>query len=843
MTGQVAPRVREPDLTIASLERTDRERALRRARESIDLLALGGLDEPTLAGLREAAQAVQPDLPNPKPLGDLATALLVAWKTDVPEKLARLPAGRERLGWILPGLRLYPAIDALPQGPRMLRRIDQARPLWTWLASRYEARASDLDGSAFFASAARDYRPFGEPARVAAVEIEGPSGPIAVSPSRPAVTTTFRFRLTSAEARDATATLDLLTPDDEWLSVRPEGSAPGDSASPGLAMDLSAGAAVEVPVRVELRPDADAARTAPPRGFLVRVRMGDRTFHRAVRVSLVSPREQVQILLSADPKEPSAPRNDLRVRPTAERLPVFLYVRNPSEKARTVVVEIATDGAVRGETKLTLGPGDTVPAKFGDPAAKLDPILPEVREAVEVRVLDGENRANVLQTRRFPVAIAAPLEYLGVQAAQYEPPSSDNGGKTRLSMTLRAVAPLGKIPCPVEIVLPSERIPGLLAPGLGTFRGIVPADGSPLILFAEGIRLAEGEDETGFVELNVDSVHRAVVFRTTFARRGDPTLLKAETAPALRLRAADHVLSSAKFPVVAEVDNPPAGSKLEISLGRYTPRGFRADLIEELPEARRKHIGFLPNGPGGALLLEASEGDWAIELDPKRIIGGRDLRARLLRADDSEILSVSKPVELDDRPPQGVHLSDLPARAKKGAPLAVRALTGASEGEIAEVKFFLGRPADGKPPAGPPPTPGKPEDAARTVWSATLPLPSDKAGPTEISVQVTNAVGLSGFDTAVVDLVDNLPATPASIRGVVNEGTRTQSNLAVVLTDPKNTEVRRTKTDKSGKFAFEDLPPGAYTVTASKETTRTKGSQKVELTPGARRTVVLDLYR
>ena len=78
-------------------------------------------------------------------------------------------------------------------------------------------------------------------------------------------------------------------------------------------------------------------------------------------------------------------------------------------------------------------------------------------------------------------------------------------------------------PCLVELVLAPKRIPGFISAKDGNFRGAVPPPGEELLLYANNILLEAGTPLDGYVYLNVDGTDRAFIFRTTFARQGEPT--------------------------------------------------------------------------------------------------------------------------------------------------------------------------------------------------------------------------------------------------------------------------------------------------------------------------------
>ena len=78
----------------------------------------------------------------------------------------------------------------------------------------------------------------------------------------------------------------------------------------------------------------------------------------------------------------------------------------------------------------------------------------------------------------------------------------------------------------------ADRIPGFIAARAGNFRGVLPADGIELPLYADNIQFQEGTEEAGTFYLTVDGMERAFVFRATFARRGPPTTPREDDRPA-----------------------------------------------------------------------------------------------------------------------------------------------------------------------------------------------------------------------------------------------------------------------------------------------------------------------
>jgi hypothetical protein len=294
-----------------------------------------------------------------------------------------------------------------------------------------------------------------------------------------------------------------------------------------------------------------------------------------------------------------------------------------------------------------------------------------------------------------------------------------------------------------------------------------------------------------------------------------------------------------------EVDNAPEGAAIDLSLGRFRDGVFEAEVTEQRDTARRLHVGFGAGGSDGALLFDASVKDWSIALDTGRIVGRRDLRARLLDRSGFPVQVVYQTVTLDDSAPDAVKFVDVPPMARRDAPLAVKAFGAASASGISRVLFFLGKPVENKVPPNTPTYPGEPANEAKTLWTATIPLSGDHKGPTEISVQFISGVDLSTFATTSVDLIDNDPAkvVPGSIRGTVVEGALEQPDLDVILKDEKGTEKDRTKTKDGGSFVFAKVAPGKYKVSTSKRATNRADERDVEVVADKASTVALNLHR
>ena len=204
-------------------------------------------------------------------------------------------------------------------------------------------------------------------------------------------------------------------------------------------------------------------------------------------------------------------------------------------------------------------------------------------------------------------------------------------------------------------------------------------------------------------------------------------------------------------------------------------------------------------------------------LDTSRIRGVRELRVRLLDRGGKEKAIATRTLVLGDEAPDSVGFVDPPAKAWRQAPVALK-VRGRDAVGIKQALFFVGRPVEGKLPAGVVPMPGMAANDERTLWTAKLPLPQTQKGPTDITVQLVNQIGLSTFATTSIELTEDDPAktAPGKITGTVVQGGQPQADLEVVLTDEKGAEKGKAKTKADGTYEFADVAPGKYRLNVKK---------------------------
>ncbi|SIO60646.1 Carboxypeptidase regulatory-like domain-containing protein [Singulisphaera sp. GP187] len=867
-SGQVASRA------------SDNRRLVDRARRRIILLRLAGLPEAEAKVLDNRVAKAATRGEDPGAWWDLERGLREVWNGGSNES-TQGPAdssNRARLNPLVAPSWSSAFNDATPKSIFYATWLREKRALWAWLADQYEYEGVDLGGSLFFRTAARELRTMsGKSERGRLVSPWGFPGPVAtLSAESPITTESLSLRVPPGQAESGPTHIDLLLADPSWLRVVTAStvlrrSGPAGAAANGLAssyvLSPSTTAVRAIPLRAELAPEAEQpSDMPPPQGFLVRAHVDGRDYYQAVTIDLELASRRMQMFLSANPKEPTEPQLDLGLRAIKDRQPYYLYLRNPTSAAQDVLVDLKVgDQAVPGTApRISVAPGAITRVPLPPGSMKSETPLPELTGPLQILLRNATDKESILGRATIGVRIAAPAEYVRVSHVEYAPASSTGGAsKNRLSIALRTSAATAGPPTVAQLLLPPDQIPGFLGIGDGTLRGLLPPDGTPLLLFVKGLRRLPGADSVGTFYIQVDAYPRGIAFRTTFPPDGQPTLPVEDSRPALRLRAARSTPAVVSFPVRAEVDNPSPGSSLEIMLGRSQSGSFEPEEVRRFPTAQHRRIGFAPGGPDGSLLFEASADDWTTTLDLSEIEGQRVLRARLLDENGQEIQAVSQPLLIDNSRPNGPSLIELPLQARRGSKLMVKATASATDSGIASVRFFVGKPpAEGTPlPATVTTTPGNP-DTEGVIWSAELNLP-DVKGPTDLAAQFTTGAGQTSYATANIELTDTDPVTPGRIVGTVLEGPRPQPGMVVILSQkpkdeaqtkeakPKaaqakeapNTEIARATTTADGTFRFDNLAPGNYQLTTSKEASQTKAKADVNVKASTTATVPLELFR
>ncbi|MGL4462523.1 MAG: hypothetical protein ACRC1K_10225, partial [Planctomycetia bacterium] len=651
-------------------------------------------------------------------------------------------------------------------------------------------------------------------------------------------TLAFRVAAPSALLKNGLV-VDFLPPADPSLSVRPprvqlarrpgpddpdgrsvwtaavtmtRAAKPSTAAPAGGAVAQAAAAAASAGVSV---PPVAGAPAAPvyrlDRGLLLRWTIAGRSLHHRVTFPDPSPfdLEPISVVVSADPKAGANPAAGVVLRPLPTPTELFVFLRNRTDKPRAVTVAVtpalvaappvvappavappavAAPGIDLSPVKVTLPPNALTPISFGKDAPTGD--LPALTGPVtiEVRGADPTDLGLLLATRSIQPGIADPTTYVDALGASFIPSAgvTPPAGSTvpaaatnRWSLTLRSKLPPTDPPCVASLVFPRDRIPSLAAVPSGTLRATLPP-GVATTLFAAGLNLLPVADRDGFVHVAVDTVERALIFRTTFAPSGDPTTPDLVDAPAVRLQAPKYAVPNAPLTIGCAVDGAPPSATLAVELGRVQNGRFIAERSLDFPTGRSHRLGFSARGPNGGLLFQAAIRDWTPTLDPGGLLGERRLRARLTNG-ATVLASDETTVVFDDLAPEKPAFIDPPAVVGRGTVAVFSAAAFDRGSPLSAALFFVGKPVQNKIPDGTPTVPGKPTGDGKSVWTASVPIPATASGPTDVTVQFTNAAGLTAFAGAVVQVTNDPPPKVGRIRGMVREGALPQAGVEVVL--------------------------------------------------------------
>ena len=753
----------------------------------------------------------------------------------------------DRAGRLVPGWARDRSLDNPATNPTRVRRIGEWESLRHWLYARYQFESFDPIRSDFFASASQDYAD-PAPQALQRLTLAVAESDLRVNLENPQARMTFTLGLGGNPAQGGPpAQVNVTTPDAGLLVVTPRSTRdPATQESTMIAIDggwpvalAPAGGACSLVLSLP----ADGSNEAKPdvgpeiQGVLVRARWERRTYHFPVPVRVERTADRLQPILTASPDPTARGLPGVTLRPPQGKTSFYLQVKNPSDRNRTINVWLNDR---RGEiaeapAPLTIPAGGTAPIVFGAAVPDLEPGMLEIHPPLSIRVsdVDHPDEAVVLPV---PVRLVRPTDLVQVVSARFDPAVGGPGGKSRLEVRLKAVGPIVGPPCNLELVLPMQRIPGLLAAGEGTFRGLLPKPGEELTLFAEDIRLDERSDVAGFVYLSVDGIDRALVFRARFARRGRATPLIVDGQPALRLRGEPVAPVAGPYPLTIEVDAPPEESRILLTLGQYATNGI-ADRFEEAQrvelDGSRARFRLNPRGPMGALVLDATVRDPKVQLDVGGIRGQRLVRAELLDETDNAVASDQFALVIDDRAAADVRFLTPPRFGVKNATVALKVVGRVPSSGVREVNLFAGRPTgDGKRPAGVTTYPARPLDAGRTTWEGTVTLADAKLGPLDLSVEFVAGNGLAQYATTSIGVVETIPVDPGVVQGVVKEGQLPQPKLEVLAFDEKNVEKGKATTDDLGRFVLKGLAPGKYQIVSGRPTPPRRGDKPVEILPG-----------
>jgi hypothetical protein len=561
--------------------------------------------------------------------------------------------------------------------------------------------------------------------------------------------------------------------------------------------------------------------------------------------------------LSADPKEPTdrdpggAIANVL-LRPNVAE-PLYLYVRNPTQRDQDLTVVLAAGGDAGEEIARAdlppLRPGRTVrilptkPPAAAAPPPGTKPVPPPgtaLPEGLVLRLLDRARPNEEVFRAPLRVVVQTPSQYTGASA------TFKGGSESLDSRLFVTVRDLGKFTGPpaklrLDLALVPDQLPGS---GRGGSYQDVLRPGGTATLVAANLSF-RGANRRGVVAVSVDDYARAFLFDVDF---GGGTVPQPPSRTMLRMVCDDYAIPGKPFPVRLEVDNSPRQDALvEFGIDRGNTGEYSTS---EHIGVRSQKVEARWDGAAGGLVLVTEVRDWVEDLDTAGMFGTRKLRLRLLDPATRKELTLqeTREIVLDDTPPEEVRIEQV-GKAVRGRMLDLAATGTDPESKVARVLFFLGEPPtpDGKPVAGGRVAAGQPSANAAGAYDAQLPLP-DRAGKLQIGVRYTNNVGLSKDFVEEIEVSDPPPKpTTGAVKVTVVQGSppRPQPGAQIQLRNLKDAMAppKSGKASDKGEYTFEDLPPGEYTVSSGIPRDFTKAQQSVTVVVGETADVTLTLKR
>jgi hypothetical protein len=811
-------------------EAYDAALAQRRARWTVSLLRAGGVGA---EGIEAELEKVSRDR------FAFADRLRRVWVEDAPVRRHQATAS---LAAVLPVSPATASLDSPATNPLSVWRRAAAQQLWAWQTARFEYEAHDsVDGTAFLLAAAKSCSVAANASAFPYVEI-APTAIPRLTFEKPSAELKLNLRAVGGQS---SANVRALTPSTEWLKPVPPVSAKLDPIrESAVTLPLAAGGKpTSYPTALGVLVEADAVFEG-----------GRRTFHRRVPVSLRTLANRVDLLIRTDPKAAPQPLAEFRVRPNGVPVSYQFVLLNPSPVPQKVIARLA--GLNRETAPLTLEPGKPVPLVFASTAPPAPVVAPPAAganvkpddgfrplgdNALSLELLDPADKESVLQTFALPVAVADPASYLRVSGAAFSP-----GGDGRLNQLSMTVVP-GDIPtaapCPVKMVFPPRLNKGLLVRDGSQASSVVGA-GKSVKLYTENLAFPSPIGANVVVTLSADGVERVFTYAASLPTLGETVQLQPVSEPRVWVDAPEYARGDVPLPVTLEVDNAPTGSRLELLIGtaKDAASPVSADLMLPIATARARVVRFRFDPKGEAFELVGSLTDHKPVLPVELLTGKRTLEARLIAPDGKEIAKHRVTVTFDGNAPTDVRFLDLPPKAAKGQPLALKATCGPTVSGIKEVKFFVGKPNGMELPASPAPLPGVLPDGS-TEWRATLQMPDTK-GIVIVGVKFTTHAGLSTIETQEIELADaaelNKPA-PGAIAGKLLENRIPQPNAVVFLYDAKGNPLAKTTTKADGTFAFKELPPGSYYLFSEKVATNRIVKEAVDVKAGETTAKTLEL--
>ena len=592
------------------------------------------------------------------------------------------------------------------------------------------------------------------------------------------------------------------------------------SPTPALTIAADTQVAGQQPARFRLQLDTKRQGAgAKAAGFLAVLASGGRRYHAPIALPHVQSDQAIDILLSTSATE-------LRLQEQLSLLgsdtQAFVWLENTTSQPQAVLVEIAS---IAQAIPVSLAPHEVQQVKLPPPTSP----APLTELAIQVHHAATQQ---TLGSRRLPFVVPAVSDVATVSSARVIN-TLERG--PMLSVTLEAASNFaGEATLSLRPQLSSGTRE--LTVRDGRMRARLSSDQRRVELTAVLDQVNAGDALR--CDVLVDGVREPLVLQGKTPARGEMSLLRALTTPAVTLDGLRITPPASSYLLTVAACNAPLNAQLQIALHSGSDASGAPILSRTVDATFPPQAVPSATTPAGGVTLTPIMTPTTEAFDTTGLVGRFCWQVALVSAGQT-LAAAELPVTFDNLPPQGARFIRPPQEAAKGTSLALQVAAWDDLTDITEVQLFVGRPQDGKPSAGTKFATAK-RDGEGNVWKADVVLP-DQIGACDVTAQFTNAAGLVSFTTTPLTLLNSLPAAVGEIRGAVVEGARPQAGLEVTLEKTPGALLNKAKTDEHGAFVFSNITPGSYTVRANKPDASRHGAASVKVEAGQAATVGIKL--
>ncbi len=562
-----------------------------------------------------------------------------------------------------------------------------------------------------------------------------------------------------------------------------------------------------------------------------------------------------------DKADKEAALSNLSFRPNVTK-PVYFYLKNPNpgpvKDIRFRLFQVYAGGRTEEIAAGTVkqlakqgSEGDMAPVVFDKMKTppKDDASWPKL-EGTPFKILASIEFPGGSQKQEVPIVIRNPQSYLKISSLRFR--------KNKLSVEVTAEEPLDP-PCPVELVLDSLSIPGLVPSKSGAFLQELDRVNNKVTLTAENLVFEDGVPAAGRVAIHADGYQRVFQFDSPFRGEVDTPNLSSEEYRA-RMLVTRYTPGQDFLDVALQVDGPSfASGKLDLGFNKSGESEFVVTPLEGL----RQQILQYRISDEGNLLVRTKVQDWVVKAKTKGVFGPRKFRLQV--KDENGIKtwvdeapkageaipplfdgnplnphgvltygdsgkSLFADVLIDPTPAETIRIANLPKQIEAGSKIVPHVTTAPREGKapVVSVLLFVGElEGDDKIPAKTKTTPAVWSDSKQAyVATKEILIPSETKDQFVLSAQVTTAAGVVSaksetvpiYVPVVVVVKKKEKLTAVKVKGVVVHGYLAQKGTKLTLfhaKDPK-VEPKEVSSGEGGVYVFEKVAPGPYVLVAEK---------------------------